>query len=183
MKNGIETRILVLRWPLWQNEKGASSAGSWGDLTQNQVKMHSLLGSALQQINADGWRVVASLPIQQGAYYGTGLENVSSGVKTTWGGGYGWGTSATSGSALILQRDIDDAGSEAAAERAKQYAKELENSARAWEIRYSPIEQRTKKTGMFSTVTEFVFGDEAFETLEAAEAARSKYALSIETGA
>lgn len=181
MTKGIETRVKVLRWGIWNNEKGRDELSFWGDITQRNVEAFSLLASAVQDINEGGWRVVTTLPIQQGQYFAKGLMNHGGGVGNSgWGGGYGWGASATAGTALILQRDIDDAGSTEAAARARSYSMELERVSKAWEIRYTPIERRTVKTGMLKTVDEYVFGQKVYPSLESAEEARAALAIDAE---
>jgi len=81
----------------------------------------------------------------------------------------------------VLQRQIEDAGTPAAAERAKQYAAELENSAKAWSIRYQPIEKKTTKS-TFSSKNEFFFDGQGYGSQALAEKARSEAAAAAERG-
>lgn len=117
MAKGYETRILVIRWGIWVNQTGETAQAVWGNATQNNVSLYQEMADNLKTINAGGWEVVASIPLDQGSYFGTGLSNHHGMGQQTWGGGYGYGSSATAGSALVLKREIDDAGSVAAVKR------------------------------------------------------------------
>ncbi|HQS00366.1 MAG TPA: hypothetical protein PK060_19215 [Polaromonas sp.] len=111
MAKGFETRILVLRWGIWVNQAGGEDDRVvWGNTTQDNVSLYRKMAESLLWINTGGWEVVASIPLDQGSYYGTGLPNSHGIGQRTWGGGYGYGSSATAGSALVLKREIDDAG-------------------------------------------------------------------------
>ncbi len=181
MAKGFETRILVVRWGIWANQAGEDNRAVWGNTTQDNVSMYQKMAESLTSINTGGWEVVASIPLDQGSYYGTGLSNSHGMGQQTWGGGYGYGSSATAGSALVLKREIDDAGSVAAVERAAAYAAELERSAKAWQIRYTPIEKRSVKKGMFSsTDEEYFFDGKGYPSLADAETARADAAKRLE---
>jgi hypothetical protein len=94
-----------------------------------------------------------------------------------------YGSSATAGSALALKREIDDAGSIASFDRATSYAAELERSAKAWQIRYTSIEKRSVKKGMFSSSDEeYFFDGKGYPSLAAAETARADAARQLEEG-
>jgi hypothetical protein len=181
MAIGFETRILVIRWGIWVNQTGADDRAVWGNTTQDNVSLYREMAESLMAINSGGWEVVASIPLDQGSYYGTGLPNSHGMGQQTWGGGYGYGSSATAGSALVLKRQIDDAGSVAAAGRAAAYAAELERSAKAWQIRYTPIEKRSAKKGMFSSADEeYFFDGKGYPSLADAETARADAAKRFE---
>lgn len=181
MAKGFETRILVIRWGIWANQAGENDQAVWGNTTQDNVSMYQKMAESLMSINTDGWEVVASIPLDQGSYYGTGLSNSQGTGQRTWGGGYGYGSSATAGSALVLKREIADAGSVAAAVRAAVYAAELERSAKAWQIRYTPIEKRSVKKGMFSSSDdEYFFDGKGYPSLADAETARADAAERVE---
>lgn len=183
MAKAFETRILVLRWGIWVNQAGEDDRAVWGNTTQDNVSMYQKMAESLMWINTGGWEVVASIPLDQGAYYGTGLPNSHGIGQRTWGGGYGYGSSATAGSALVLKREIDDAGSIASFDRAISYAAELERSAKAWQIRYTSIEKRSAKKGLFSSSDEeYFFDGKGYPTLAAAETARADAAKQLEEG-
>ncbi len=181
MAKGFETRILVIRWGIWVNQTGEDAQSVWGNTTQDNVSLYRKMAESVMSINAGGWEVVASIPLDQGSYYGTGLPNSHGIGQRTWGGGYGYGSSATAGSALVLKREIDDAGSVAAVERAAVYAAELERSAKAWQIRYTPIEKRSGKKRMFSSPDEeYFFDGKGYPSLADAETARADAARRVE---
>lgn len=180
MAKGYETRIMVIRWGIWTNQAGEDERSVWGNTTQNNVRLYQEMADSLISINAGGWEVVTSIPLDQGSYYGTGLLNRPGAGQRTWGGGYGYGSSATAGSALVLKREIDDAGSVAALERTASYIAELERSAKAWQIRYTSIEKRSVKTGMFSSSEEYFFDGKGYTTLAEAETARDTAANQLE---
>lgn len=183
MAKGFETRILVIRWGIWVNQAGEDDRAVWGNTTQDNVSMYQKMAESLMWINTGGWEVVASIPLDQGAYYGTGLPNSHGIGQRTWGGGYGYGSSATAGSALVLKREIDDAGSVASFDRATSYAMELERGAKAWQLRYTPIEKRSVKKGMFSSSEEeYFFDGKGYPSLAAAETARAEAASQLEEG-
>ena len=181
MTKGFETRIVVIRWGIWVNQTGEDNRSVWGNTTQDNVSLYREMAESLMAINSGGWEVVASIPLDQGSYYGTGLQNSHGMGQQTWGGGYGYGSSATAGSALVLKREIDDAGSVAAAERAAAYAAELERSAKAWQIRYTSIQKRSVKSSLFSTAQEaYYFDGKGYPSLAEAEAARADAARRLE---
>lgn len=181
MAQGFETRIKILKWGIWNNQGGKNVESVWGDTALNNAVMFQRMAEALTEINAQGWQVVSTIPLDQGAYFGTGLMNQQGAGAGTWGGGYGYGSSATAGTAMVLQRQIDDAGTQEAAERAKQYAAELENSAKAWSIRYQPIEKKSTKS-TFSSKDEFLFDGQSYSSMALAENARSEAAAAAERG-
>lgn len=177
MAKGFETRIVVIRWGIWVNQTGEDDRSVWGNTTQDNVSLYREMAETLMVINSGGWEVVASIPLDQGSY----LQNSHGIGQHTWGGGYGYGSSATAGSALVLKREIDDAGSVAAVARAAAYAAELGRSAKAWQIRYTPIEKRSVKKGMFSSSDdEYFFDGKGYPNLAEAEAARADAAGRLE---
>ena len=81
----------------------------------------------------------------------------------------------------MLKREIDDAGSDAALKRAASYAAALERTAKAWQIRYTSIERRVDKKGLFSSgKEEFFFDGNSYPSLAAAESARADAATQLE---
>ena len=181
MAQGFETKIKILKWGIWDNQIGKSGQAVWGDTALNNAALFQRMSEALMEINAEGWQVVSTIPLDQGAYFGTGLMNQQGAGGGTWGGGYGYGSSATAGTAMVLQRQIEDAGTPAALERATRYAGELQNSATAWGIRYQPIEKKTVKS-TFSSKEEFIFDGQEYGSLALAEKARSDAAAAAEMG-
>ena len=182
MTKGFETRIQVIRWGIWANQAGENSQAVWGKTTQNNVSLYQEIAESVVSINTGGWEVVAAIPLDQGSYFGTGLTNNHGVGQSTWGGGYGYGSSATAGAVLVLKREISDAGSSACLARASAFKAELERGAKAWQIRYSDIEKRSSKKGIFSSASEeYFFSDKGYPTLADAEAAREAVASRIET--
>jgi hypothetical protein len=177
-----ETRFLVSEWGIWQNAKELDSAAREGNVTQRKVRFFQSLATQLEQLNSLGWQVIGSMPIEQGAFYATGLSNRSSG-GSSWGGGYGYGATATAGMCLILQRPIDDFGSAQAQQRQRGYQVEMERQQKAWEIRYTGIDQHTPKTSLFAKAqVTYTFAGREFPSLEEAEAHRETVAKQMEKG-
>ena len=71
MAKGYETRIMVIRWGIWTNQAGEDERSVWGNTTQNNVRLYQEMADSLISINAGGWEVVTSIPLDQGSYYGT----------------------------------------------------------------------------------------------------------------
>lgn len=178
-----ETRFLVSEWGIWQNTKELDSdSAREGHVTQKKVRFFQSLATQLEQLNALGWQVIGTMPIEQGAFYATGLINRASGGKS-WGGGYGYGATATAGMCLILQRPIDDFGSPEAQQRQLGYQLEMERQQKAWEIRYTAIDQHVPKVGLFSKApVTYAFAGQEFTSLEEAEGHREGLAKQAEMG-
>jgi hypothetical protein len=178
-----ETRFLVSEWGIWQNTKELESdAAREGHVTQRKVRFFQSLATQLAQLNAAGWQVVSSIPIEQGAFYATGLSNRATGGKS-WGGGYGYGATATAGMCLMLQRPIEDFGSTAAHQRQHGYQLEMERQQKAWETRYTAIDQHTPKTSLFAKAqVTYTFAGREFTSLDEAEAFRETVAVQTEKG-
>ncbi len=178
-----ETRFLVSEWGIWQNttELDSNSARE-GNVTQSKARFFQSLASQLAQVNALGWQVIGTMPIEQGAFYGTGLMNYTQG-RGAWGAGYGYGATATAGMCLILQRPIDDFGSAQAQERQRGYQLEMERQQKAWEIRYTTIDQYTPKGSLFvKGELTYTFAGREFINLADAEAHREALAKQMEQG-
>lgn len=179
----METRIVVLWWDVDKHDHCSTPTSHWGEFGPMQIQYHKELLRLLQEVNPAGWLVSAVLPLQQGMYFADALENNMGGGITTWGAGYGYGVSGTAGASVILQRPIDDLGSDAAKRRAAMYATELQRSQESWKVRSTPIESEIRKTGFLSKAAIYVFDGNEYESIAAAVAARSTKADKILEGA
>jgi hypothetical protein len=178
-----ETRFMVSEWGIWRNtnELDGNSAQE-GKVTQSKARFFQSLATQLAQLNALGWQVIGTMPIEQGAFYATGLMNYAQG-RGTWGAGYGYGATATAGMCLILQRPIDDFGSTEAQQRQLGYQLEMERQQKAWEIRYTTIEQNTTKGSLFAKgELTYTYAGRSFIDLADAEAHREALAEQMEKG-
>jgi hypothetical protein len=177
----METRIVVLWWDVDRHDHGSDTTSQWGEFGPMQIQYHKELLRLLQEVNPAGWVVSAVLPLEQGIYFADALQNKASGYLT-WGAGYGYGVSGTAGASVILQRDIDDLGSDAAKLRAALYEIQLKRSQESWEVRITPIKSETRKTGFLSTATVYLFDGKEYESFAAARVARSAKADKIRNG-
>lgn len=177
----VETRVLVLWWDVDRHDHCSDTTSQWGEFGPRQIQYHKELLRLLQEVNPAGWNVSAVLPLEQGLYFAHTLQNKASG-NAIWAGGYGYGVSGTAGASVILQRGIDDLGSDAAKARAALYEIQLRRSQESWEVRITPIQSETRKTGFLSSDTVYLFDGKKYESFAAARVARSAKADKIRNG-
>lgn len=100
----------MIRRGVWAYQSGGDDRSFWDNTTQGNVSLYRKMAESLKSINYGGWEVVPFVPLDQGSYYDPGLPNSHRGGQGTWGKRYGYGSSATAGSAPVLKREINDVG-------------------------------------------------------------------------
>jgi len=83
--------------------------GSAGHITPNIRSVEREIEQLCEDLSNEGWEIKSVVPLVSAGVYGTGLTNSTQEVFSahSWGGGYGYGASFTTGVVIIIQKWIE----------------------------------------------------------------------------